>query len=82
MAKVHAGSTPKRTTPSLLGKSIKARRLACRWSQSELARRSNIDPTAICRLESGQRRTISYRTAIDLSTVFNCRIDDLHKMPE
>lgn len=56
--------------------SVARRRIACGWSQAELALRAGIPRTTISAIE-GERLTPSVTTAIALAHVLNCTVEEL-----
>ena len=55
---------------------IKAKRIALKWTQSELAKRSNVSQQTISGIEKG-RSAPSEATLILLAKAFHCSVDDL-----
>ena len=55
---------------------VLARRLACEWSQAELADRAGISRAAVSAIE-GERLSPSVATALALAAVFECSVEEL-----
>jgi putative molybdopterin biosynthesis protein len=55
---------------------VARRRIACGWSQSELARRADIPRTTVCAIE-GERLTPSVTTALALARTLGCSVEEL-----
>ena len=57
---------------------VQARRLACEWSQAELAKRVGISRAAVSAIE-GERLSPSVATALALAAVFECSVEELFR---
>jgi putative molybdopterin biosynthesis protein len=55
---------------------VARRRIACGWSQSELARRAGIPRTTVSAIE-GERLTPSVTTALELAHTLGCSVEEL-----
>ena len=55
---------------------VQARRLACEWSQADLAKRAGISRAAVSAIE-GERLSPSVATALALATVLECSVEEL-----
>jgi putative molybdopterin biosynthesis protein len=55
---------------------VARRRIACAWSQSELARRAGIPRTTVSAIE-GERLTPSVKTALALARALECSVEEL-----
>ena len=55
---------------------VARRRIACEWSQAELARRAGIPRTTVSAIE-GKRLTPSVTTALALARVLECSVEEL-----
>ena len=60
----------------LASNSVAARRLARKWSQADLAQRAGISRAAVSAIE-GERLSPSVATALALTTVFECSVEEL-----
>lgn len=57
---------------------IKRTRMGRLWSQTDLAKKTGLQPSAISHFENG-RRTPSVKNLIKLANALNCSIDSLVK---
>ena len=57
-------------TPSPAGERLKHLREAAGLNQRQLARKTGVDPTSICKLESGQTQSLRQETLDRIRTVF------------
>jgi DNA-binding XRE family transcriptional regulator len=63
--------------PSLLGKNIYAARVLKRLTQVELARQAKVSPSAITRIETGERQDIRVTIAARIAAALGLTVDEL-----
>lgn len=59
-----------------IGENLKRIRLKCGMTQTELARKVNVDGSMICQLERGTK-TLSLPLSKEIAEALNCEIGDL-----